>query len=172
MTKILLQWIKKIFSDTHALIVAKVLAPLLTVGSIYLFAENLWTQLKIIAQTPTPLWVSIVLAFLSGLLIYLIQRRAHSYQFQKNRNFSVQIGDFKWYTYWIAGDCYGLSSNPYCAKHDLQMYKKNGRFVCLGTDKTNCDLTISTRDSETSYKKARAIVEKKLRRKNLYIGSI
>lgn len=64
------EYIKKLFSDVHSAIVGIIVAALfLSIGSIYLFAKNLWTELLKTMQLPTPLWATIILVF--GLLAYI-----------------------------------------------------------------------------------------------------
>ncbi|MBW2544066.1 MAG: zinc-ribbon domain-containing protein [Deltaproteobacteria bacterium] len=46
-------------------------AAVLSLGGIYLFAKNTWTWLQDTIQSPTPLWATIALVFLSGVYIYL-----------------------------------------------------------------------------------------------------
>lgn len=57
-------YLKKVFSDLHNVIVGIVVVAIVSGGSIYLFFRNLWTQLQNIAQSPTPLWGTIVLVLL------------------------------------------------------------------------------------------------------------
>lgn len=63
-------YFKKVFSDLHnAIVGAVVAAVILSGGGIYLYARQLWIQLKNIVQSPTPIWATI--CGILGLLVYI-----------------------------------------------------------------------------------------------------
>lgn len=69
-------YLKKVFSDLHNAVVGAIVATvILSGGGIYIFAQNLWTKLKNIAQLPTPLWATI-----TGILFLLVYTRVAQFQ--------------------------------------------------------------------------------------------
>lgn len=63
-------YLKKVFSDLHNAIVGAIVAAIvLSGGGIYLFAQKIWIQLKNIAQSPTPIWATIICIL--ALMVYI-----------------------------------------------------------------------------------------------------
>lgn len=81
-------YLKKVFSDLHAIILGIVVGGIIVVsGSIYLFAKKLWISLKTTIQSPTSLWVTIVLVSLVTVYIYLKAKKIHSLLNLQNSEF-------------------------------------------------------------------------------------
>ena len=75
MTNLLKAYLKRIFSDLHSAILSIIFGALvLGVGGIRAFSKSLWIKLKTTMVLPTPLWVTIILALLLLVYIYLINK--------------------------------------------------------------------------------------------------
>ncbi len=78
MQKILIDWLKKLFSDSHSAIVGIALGSVFAGGTgVYFFAKSLWNGLINIIQSPTPLWATIALVLLLALYAYLKTGSSH-----------------------------------------------------------------------------------------------
>ena len=82
--KLLLSYLKKVFSDLHGVIIGIIVGFLLSGATIYLFFENLWIWIKTTIQLPTPLWVTTALVLL--LFVYLIIVTNRSFKKSESNN--------------------------------------------------------------------------------------
>ena len=69
--KMLTNSIKILFGDVRSSIVSIIVLSALGGGSIFLFVKNLWRETLVAIQSPTPLWVTIVLVLVLLAYIYL-----------------------------------------------------------------------------------------------------
>ena len=77
MSNLLKNYLKKIFSDLHSTILGIIVAAfILSVGGIWVFSQKLWDILKANIILPTPLWVTVILLFLTILGYILLRKRA------------------------------------------------------------------------------------------------
>ena len=153
-------------NNTIARVVGLIVAPIL--ASWVLGTSD---NVILVLEAPMQLWVAIVLAFLTGLLLFLISKRIHTSGSPKEKHFSVENDKIKWISYMLSNTCCGLVKNPYCKKHDLQMVKKGSMFICPGNGIEKCKNAISVSKNDTLYKEAKARFERTLRLNNLHLGT-
>jgi len=167
--KTFLNWIKKIFSDSHSAIVGIILGSIIVSGGgIYVFFRNLWTELIIIIQSPTPLWATIALTLLIGTYIYLKSRK-YTPPLPAKQKYKVNyfsIGNFKWKAAIYDSNRFDVDKYPFCIKHDLQfIFGTDGKY-CPGTEKERCNNRLSQFDEFKVYESAKSIIENKIRNKD------
>lgn len=120
--KIIIGYIKKLFSDVHSAIVGSIITViLLSIGGIYLFTKNLWTVLLNTIQLPTPLWVTIVLVFVVSGYVYLKQhKKIQSFTSPNYEMYYFTIGNHKWETKIYKDGSFEVERYPLCVNHDLR----------------------------------------------------
>lgn len=159
------EYIKKLFSDVHSAIVGIIVAALfLSIGSIYLFAKNLWTDLLKTMQLPTPLWAATILVFVVLAYIYLKQQKL--LQSSKSPDYKISyftIGNFKWKTKIYKDGFFDLEKYPFCIKHDLRFIFGSHEKHCPAP---NCNNRISEYDEFKIFETAKSIIENKIRNKD------
>ena len=107
--KLLLSYLKKVFSDLHGVIIGIIVGFLLSGATIYLFFESLWIWIKTAIQLPTPLWVTTALVLLIFVyLTFVLNRpykksRPNNSTNTKNRDLITKFG-----IYW------DNDLNPHC----------------------------------------------------------
>ena len=166
--KRIIEYIKKLVSDVHSAIVgAIVMAIILSIGSIYLFAKNLWTSIINTIQQPTPLWATTVLVFVVMGYIYLKKQikiqsssKLHDY-----KTCYFTIGNYKWETKIYEGGYFEVEKYPFCIKHDLRFIFGRNEKYCPSTEKERCNNRLSEYDEFTVYESAKSIIENKIRNK-------
>jgi hypothetical protein len=165
--KRLIEYIKKIFSDLHSAIVgAIVTAIILSIGSIYLFAKNLWNAIINTIRLPTPLWATIALVFVVMAYIYLKQqKKIQSSKLHDYKTCYFTIGNYKWETKIYEGGYFEVEKYPFCIKHDLRFIFGRNEKYCPGTEKERCNNRLSEYDEFAIYESAKSIIENKIRNK-------
>jgi len=141
-------YLKKVFSDLHNVIVGIVVVAIVSGGGVYLFFRSLWTQLKSIAQSPTPLWASGVLCL--GLLVYIrvakVQaklKEVDQTSTSKTPPYEIQYFDdskFRWKYKIFHDDSFEVDENPFCLKHDLQFVCDDTYKFCPSLSECGCKL--------------------------------
>lgn len=92
MRKMLLKYIKKLFSDFHSSVVSIIVTLIiLSPGVVYIFFRDLWHQLINVLKLSTPLWVTIVLFLALVLYISVINLKPRSPQ-TLNKNVCPKCG--------------------------------------------------------------------------------
>jgi len=169
MKKIFINWIKKLFSDSHSAIIGIALGSIFAGGTgIYFFAKKLWAAIIDIAQTPTPLWATTALALLSGVYIYLKTSIHRSSSLPQKRNYVIKhfaIGPYKWETKIYDYGYFEVDKYPLCTTHDLKfIFSSDGKY-CPGTEKEKCNNRLNKNDEFKVYESAKSIIENKVRNK-------
>lgn len=153
----------------HSAIVGIIVAALfLSIGSIYLFAKNLWTELLKTMQLPTPLWATIILVFVVLVYIYLKATKTFPLSQSSNLNYKVRyftIGKFKWKTTIYENDYFKVEEYPFCVTHDLQFIYGDRSKYCPGTEKEKCNNNIYESDFFHIYESAKSNIDKIVRNK-------
>ena len=161
------KYLKKIFSDLHSAVVGAIVAALvLSAGSIYLFSKNLWTLLKTISLSPTPLWVTVALALVVLAYIYLKSERQNISSTPQKKRYEIRyftIGKYKWETKIYDSGHFEVDKYPYCVTHDLKFIFGNRGKYCPGTETERCNNTLSRHDELKVYESAKSIIDNKVR---------
>jgi len=156
-------YLKKVFSDLHNVFVGIAVAAIVSGGGIYLFFRNLWTQLKSIAQSPTPLWVTIVLVLLVMEYMYLKNQRNSKKTSPPSFGF-VDNGHIKWKVHLVNGTVYSIENDPYCVIHDLQLLHFKGGYVCSHVHEDGCESQLKDTDYDFRKKYIETLAERQFRR--------
>lgn len=157
------KWLVKIFSDVHSAIVGMVVLALISsIGVVAYFFQTLWLALITAMQLPTPLWLTIVLALVAGLYIFLNKGLSHSSVQPKPKTCFFTTGKLKW-NFEINGDRFKIDKYPYCVNHDVKFIFSHNKKYCPGTLGEKCDNYLSDRDEFKVYESVKSIVEGKLR---------
>ncbi len=136
MKNLLLAYIKKFFSDSHNAIIAIILASLIVgSGSVYLFFQSLWIGLINTLQSPTPLWVAIVLV----LVLYVW------FCAKTKNNLAYSISNLKDYVFieeegllWkIDKMTREINPTPLCLKHQHEMLELKDSYLCFSCKSTS-----------------------------------
>lgn len=165
--KKVVEYIKKLFSDVHSAIVGAIVTMIiLSVGSIYLFAKNLWTALINTIQLSTPLWATIALVFVVMGYIYLKQQK--KIQSLKSPDYKISyfiIGNYKWETKIYKNGYFEVNKYPFCVKHDLRFIFGRNEKYCSSTEKERCNNRLSEYDEFAIYESAKSLIENKIKNK-------
>jgi len=173
-------YLKKVFSDLHNAVVGAVVAALiLSGGGIYLFAQQLWTQLKNIALSPTPLWATVALALLLTGRMFLKKQVTdplkNSSQLQPTEQKEitrtnansfgfVENGNLKWKVHLACGSIFRIEDTPYCVKHDLQLLHLGGGYICSHSNEDGCDAHLKDTDHALRKKYVGTLAERQFRK--------
>ena len=174
MKEILKNYIKKLFSDSHAAIVGIVAGSLLLgTGTIYIYFQALWLSLTETIQSPTPLWASIALALLLTAYIYLKSQSSQSTSTtpptKTKPKYIIKfftIGQCKWETKIYDGNYFEINEYPFCIAHDLRfIFGYNGKYCPHVENFIKCGNRLSEYDEFAVYETAKSSIEKKIRNK-------
>ena len=161
------EYINKLFSDVHSAIVGIIVAALfLSIGSVYLFAKNLWIELLKTIQLPTPLWATVALVFVVSAYIYSKQKK--HLQSSKSPDYKISyftIGNYKWQTKIYDNGYFEVEKYPYCVTHDLKFIFGSHRKYCPGPENRKCNNSLSEYDEFEVYESAKSIIENKIKNK-------
>ena len=162
--KILLKWIKKIFSDSHAAIISLIVLGIIAgSGSIYLFFENLWTALIDTIQSPTPLWATTALALALIGYIYLKTKKVHSSYTPNYKTEYFTIDNLKWKVKVYNYGYFEVEKTSMCREHDLLLKHENIYYYCPEFEKKNCKIMIDHNDYSSIYETAKSYIDKEVR---------
>ncbi|MBU4260571.1 MAG: hypothetical protein KKC76_01645 [Proteobacteria bacterium] len=170
MQKLLINWLKKVFSDSHSAIIGIALGSLFAGGTgIYFFAKNLWNVLTYIMQKPTPLWATIALVFLLGVYIYLknllLIQTFNTPQDVKNFIFT-QTGIYKWKVIISKDISFKIDPTPFCVEHDMYLMKFDQGYRCGGSNSgKGCKAKLANNEYSMLYDLANGQAEKEIRNK-------
>lgn len=164
LTETIKAYLKKVFSDLHNIILGAVVGALIVGGGgVYLFAQKLWTQLIGIAQLPTPLWASTILAL--GIMEYIYVKIQISAKFSPNNNKIdfIDDGDIKWKATLYPSGIINLEDSPFCVKHNIRLISFNTGHLCKHMETNDCETQILSLDYEYRRKCAEALAEQQFR---------
>ena len=159
MKQLLIRVLKTIFSDVRQAAVPAIL--LLLVGGsagLFLFSQKALDFAIHIANMPTPLWVTIVLAVLYCGYIYvtitkipIASNKANQAKKSTNVVKYFNIGNYKWKTTIYENDYFEVDKCPLCIKHDLKFIYGSREKYCPGTEKEKCNNKLSEYDEFKIY---------------------
>ena len=166
-------YLKKVFSDLHSAIVGIIVgAIILIIGSIYLFAKNLWIALINTIQSPTPLWATVILVFVVLAYIYLKTIKNHllSDSPESKPDYIIKqfpIGKYKWEAKIYENNYFEVDEYPLCITHDLRfIFGSNEKYCPHIENSKRCNSSLNKYDEFATYEAAKSIIEKKIRNKD------
>jgi hypothetical protein len=163
---ILKSYLKKVISDLHSAIISLIVFALLGLGSIFLFSKTLWNYIKIIIQSSTPLWLTIVLVLVVPIYVHFKKQKTHLSS--SKRDYEIRyftIGNYKWETKIYKSGYFEVDKYPFCVKHDLRFILGSYEKYCPGPENGRCNNSISSHDEFKIYESAKSIIESKIRNK-------
>jgi vacuolar-type H+-ATPase subunit I/STV1 len=163
----LIKALKVIFSDIRQAIISIIVGVIaLSIGGVYLFAKNVWLHLKAIMQSPTPLWVAILLAVLCCLYTYLKASQYLRKKIQSSLNppnaALIEIGNFKWNLTIFKNGGFEIHPIPYCKIHETRFVPFKQVYICPAYP-LGCHSAIKKEDLKLQQDVAHSFIEHKLK---------
>lgn len=161
-------YLKKVFSDLHSVLIGIVLTAILSGGGIYLFFRNLWTQLKNIVQSPTPLWAAIALTSICCLYIYLKDLKNQpiqntDVQSKKSPPYEIKYlttEKYKWEVSVYKNGNFELNDYPICVEHNLKFIFGNRGKYC---PHSGCRNNLSENEQFAVKETVKSLIDRNIR---------
>ncbi|HIJ78821.1 MAG: hypothetical protein OEY01_07090 [Desulfobulbaceae bacterium] len=139
-----------------ALFAITVVATIGWLGGIFHVYQTIWTYLKILLQSQTPLWATISLLALSSLWLYLITSHKKTFRKSSGGTDLFSAMGVKWLVSYQHKSIIHFDENPFCPHHKTRMVGIRDSFVC---PQDNCNFKISRQDLAFALTPAKNIVE-------------
>jgi hypothetical protein len=163
--KILIEWLKKRFSDVESTVVSLLVLGFVSWSGWAVLSKNLRPFLFELLQTSTPLWSTILLVCICiGLTYYLIARLKKPSQTLRYKIKYYDIGNYRWKVKVFRRDYFEVEKTPLCIKHDMQFvssFENYGSFHYC--PKCNKKISYTFNESDKIYSEAISQIDKKVR---------
>lgn len=117
-----------------------------------------------ILQTPTPLWLSIVLISVALSYSYLKSLKpASSSDIPYKTNYFI-IDNLKWKTKVYNHGYFEVERIAICKEHDIPLINANIIYYCPEHLKKNCNIKINNTDYSMLYEHAKSYIDKEVRK--------
>lgn len=158
---------KKLFENIESAITTVIFLALVG-GSIGIlaFSKKALNYFLQIANTPTPLWATIVLVALCCGYIYLKWQK--SLQSSNNLPYSIKyftIDNLKWKIKIFRKDYFEVERIAICEEHDIPLINGNIVYYCPESLKNNCKNKIDNSQYSMLYAHAKSYIDKEVRNK-------
>ncbi len=130
--KLFQDWVKKVFSDSHASIVGIIIASIFVGGgSVYLFAKGLWDLFIQIMHSPTPLWITTSVCIVFVIVYNKKASRINSRKTHQIDIFLMEDNGLKWKVTDFKNGAFDIEQRPYCISHDTRYFNTpGGQYMC------------------------------------------